>query len=127
MSYILPEGRIMILKQPISGRYGIPRLMAYITANSSRFGWDGVETISVITFNRFRTRCKIISCDKYGVTLTVRILHSGNFKVLLDDDLLPETINKSELESLMRYGTLSIDAKTFEKFRNGLNKSLKKS
>ena len=59
MSYILPEGRIMILKQPISGRYGIPRLMAYITANSSRFGWDGVETISVITFNRFRTRLRI--------------------------------------------------------------------
>ena len=57
----------------------------------------------------------------------MRILHSGNFKVLLDDDLLPDTINKSELESLMRYGTLSIDAKTFEKFRNGLNKSLKKS
>ncbi|MCI6906823.1 MAG: transposase [Succinatimonas sp.] len=109
MSYFLPEGKILIARQPVSGRFGVPRLMANLSANAAKYDWNGVDPINVITFNKFRDRCKIISYDRYGVTLTVRVLHSGRFKVMLDEGLIPSTINKSELEELMRTGTLSTE------------------
>ena len=50
---------------------------------------------------------KIFSVDSYGITYSVRILNEGTFKVILDNEILPERINKDILENLMLYGTTS--------------------
>ena len=49
MSYFLPEGKILIARQPVSGRFGIPRLIANLSANAAKYDWDGVEAINVLT------------------------------------------------------------------------------
>ncbi|MCI6905646.1 MAG: IS66 family insertion sequence element accessory protein TnpB [Succinatimonas sp.] len=105
-SAILPsEGRIVMVKEPVSGRFGVHKLMAHLTMNTYGTAWDGDETITLVTFNKKRTRMKILTADRFGITYSVRILNAGTFKVILGDELLCEHINKKTLENLIRYGT----------------------
>ena len=51
-SAILPsEGRIVMVKEPVSGRFGVHKLMAHLTMNTYGTAWDGDETITLVTFN----------------------------------------------------------------------------
>ena len=87
-SAILPsEGRIVMVKEPVSGRFGVHKLMAHLTMNTYGTAWDGDETITLVTFNKKRTRMKILTADRFGITYSVRILNAGT------------------LENLIRYGT----------------------
>ena len=55
-SAILPsEGRIVMVKEPVSGRFGVHKLMAHLTMNTYGTAWDGDETITLVTFNKKRT------------------------------------------------------------------------
>ena len=107
MSILPNDGRIIMVKEPVSGRFGIHKLLAHLTMNSYKTNWDGSESITLVTFNKNRTRMKIFSVDSYGITYSVRILNEGTFKVILDNEILPERINKDILENLMLYGTTS--------------------
>lgn len=104
MSILPKEGRIVMVLEPVNGRFGVHKMMAQLSTNSHGVNWDGEEVITVITFNRRRTRCKILTCDKYGVTYSVRILHTGLFSVKLEEGLIPRNISRTQLEELMNYG-----------------------
>lgn len=106
MMNLLGNGKIYLVKEPVSGRFGLPRLLAMLSQNTFNVRWNGMDEITVITFNRRRTRCSILHCDFAGIDRTVRQLNSGVFKVLLDDGLLPERITKEKLIRLLLDGTL---------------------
>ena len=71
MSILSGTGRIVLVREPVSGRFGLPRLLAKVSANAFRTNWHGTEEISVIVFNRKMTIAKIL---KYEISY-FRILH----------------------------------------------------
>ena len=95
MSILSQSGKIILVRQPVSGRFGIHRLMAMLSSNQLGVGWTGTEEISVVTFNAKRTICKILHIDAYGTDRT-----------LLQDDLLPVHLSRNELELLLNGGEL---------------------
>ena len=106
MSILSQSGKIILVRQPVSGRFGIHRLMAMLSSNQLGVGWTGTEEISVVTFNAKRTICKILHIDAYGTDCTTRILNYGKFRTLLQDDLLPVHLRRNELELLLNGGEL---------------------
>ena len=101
MGLIPSTGSVYLCREPVCGRFGIHRLLARLTTRELRVGWDGSAEITVVTFNRRRTICKILHVDAYGVDCTTRILNSGRFKVMLDEGSLPERLGREELEDLL--------------------------
>ena len=45
MSFLSSTGRIVLIKEPISGRFGMPRLLAKLASNSLKVNWDGEEEL----------------------------------------------------------------------------------
>lgn len=122
MSFLSSTGRIVLIKEPISGRFGMPRLLAKLTSNSLKVNWDGEEEITIITFNKRRSIAKILHLDHVGSDLTTRVLDHGLFKVVLDEEgqHLPQRITREQLERLFVDGTLEGD------FQNPLSAHLLK-
>lgn len=108
MSFLSSTGKIVLIKEPISGRFGMPRLMAKLASNSLRVNWDGESEITIITLNRKRSIAKVLHVDNVGTDLTTRVLNHGLFKVLLDEEgqHLPQRITREALERLFVDGTL---------------------
>lgn len=102
MPFSLPRtGRLLMCREPVCGRFGIHRLMAMLSTGGLKVGWNGSEEITVVTFNRRRTLCKILHADEWGVDCTTRILSSGTFKVMLETGSLPEAMTRETLEALL--------------------------
>lgn len=57
MSILSSTGKIVMVKEPVCGRFGIHRLMAMLTSNSLKISWNGIDEITVVTFNKRRTAC----------------------------------------------------------------------
>ena len=108
MSILPKDGRIIMILEPVSGRFGVHKLMAQLSSNALGTNWNGIEPITMVTFNKNRTRCKIISVDSHGVTYCVRILNVGTFDVTLAEGLSPRGINRTVLERLMLDGSYNI-------------------
>lgn len=109
MMDILGTGKIYLIKEPVCGRFGIQRLLAMLSQQAFGVAWDGTEEITIVTFNKRRTRCNILHCDFAGIDRTVRQLNSGTFKVLLQDGELPDRISKEDLRRLLLDGTIDGD------------------
>lgn len=72
-----------------------------LSTGGLKVGWNGSEEITVVTFNKRRTLCKILHADEWGVDCTTRILSSGTFKVMLETGSLPEAMTRETLEALL--------------------------
>ena len=107
MSILSSSGKIILVREPVCGRFGIHRLMAMLSSGALKVGWNGIEEISVITFNKRRTICKITHVDEWGVDCTTRILNTGAFHVMLEEGRLPVHLTRDEFENLLRNGTVS--------------------
>ena len=106
MSILSATGKIIMVQEPVSGRFGLQKLLAKLSSNAYGFNWNGSDEISLVTFNKKRTICKILHVDDTGVDCTTRILNHGNFKVLLDEGLIPRRLTREALERLIIDGTL---------------------
>lgn len=106
MEMLPKNGRIYVINKPISANYGIPTMLALLNANSLDVFWNGVEPITIISFNEKLTLCKIFIVDEHGITCAKRRLRVGRFKYLLRNNLLPTLIKRSELEKLLQTGTI---------------------
>ncbi len=106
MSILSSTGKIVMVKEPVCGRFGIHRLMAMLTSNSLKVSWNGIDEITVVTFNKRRTACKLLHIDVYGIDCTTRILNSGRFQVMLSENQIPVNLTRQELEQLLREGTV---------------------
>ena len=80
-------------------------LLAMLSSNSLNVHWNGIDEVTIVTFNKRKTICKILHIDPYGVDCTSRILNSGRFQVMLDEDLIPIHLTRDELEQLLLDGT----------------------
>ncbi|MGN0903354.1 MAG: hypothetical protein ACI4M9_08705 [Succinivibrio sp.] len=109
MAILSETGKIVMVRHPVCGRFGIPRLLSMLSSRQLDVCWDGVEEISIVLFNARRTMCKILHVDRFGVDVTNRILNTGRFKVYLEElenEAVPVILRRSELETLLREGTL---------------------
>ena len=106
MSILSATGKIIMVQEPVSGRFGLQKLLAKLSSNAYGVNWKGSDEISLVTFNKKRTICKILHVDDTGVDCTTRILNHGNFKVLLDEGLIPRRLTREALERLIIDGTL---------------------
>lgn len=108
MSILSQSGKIILVREPVCGRFGIHRLIAQLTSGALNVSWDGKSEITMITFNKKRTLCKILHIDDYGVDCTTRILNTGRFQVILDDckKLIPIHLTRNELEDLLTHGSV---------------------
>ena len=80
MSILSQSGKIILVREPVCGRFGIHRLIAQFTSGALNVSWDGKSEITMVTFNKKRTLCKILHIDDYGVDCTTRILNTGRFQ-----------------------------------------------
>ena len=48
MSILPNDGRIIMVKEPVSGRFGIHKLLAHLTMNTYKTNWDGSESITLV-------------------------------------------------------------------------------
>ena len=106
MSILSATGKIIMVQEPVSGRFGLQKLLAKLSSNAYGVNWNGSDEISLVTFNKKHTICKILHVDDTGVDCTTRILNHGNFKVLLDEGLIPRRLTREALERLIIDGTL---------------------
>ena len=106
MSILLGTGRIYMVREPVCGRFGMHRLLAMLSSNSLGVKWNGIDEISIVTFNKRRTICKILHVDNCGVDCTSRVLNSGRFQVMLEEDKIPIHLTRDELEKLLMEGTV---------------------
>lgn len=45
----IPQGcRLLLVKEPVSGRFGIPKLIAQLSYNKYNINWDGFSPIAVV-------------------------------------------------------------------------------
>lgn len=51
MSILSQTGKIILVKQPVNGRFGIHRLMAMLSSNQFGVFWNGTDEITIVTFN----------------------------------------------------------------------------
>ena len=107
MSILSATGRIVMVLSPINGRWGMHKLMAKLSTNEFGINWDPTKEITLVTFNRKRTLCKVLHVDQTGVDCTSRILNQGRFKIMLDENLVPRSLNREQLERLLTDGTIS--------------------
>ncbi len=105
MSILSSTGKILMVREPICGRFGIHKLMAMLSSGALNVKWNGLEEISVVTFNRRRSICKILHADEDGVDCTTRILNTGLFQIIFEDNALPVHLTRTELEELLRKGS----------------------
>lgn len=108
MSLLPTNGKIVVYNQPMNARYGLPRMMSFLTANSRLLGWNGFDPITVITFNAKLTICKILIVDEFGATCANRIRITGRFKHILAEGLIPLTIHREKLEQLLHTGSIGM-------------------
>ena len=106
MALLSSTGRIFLVLEPVSGRLGLPRLLARLSSNSFNIHWDGEAEITLITTNQRRNRLKILHIDSAGCDLTTRMLNHGTFKVLFADGCIPRNLTRGDLERLFVDGTL---------------------
>ncbi|SFS40607.1 hypothetical protein SAMN02910357_00581 [Succinivibrio dextrinosolvens] len=75
MSILSSTGKIVLIKEPVSGRFGMPRLMAKLASNSLKDNWDGESEITIITFNGKRSIAKVLKYEiSYFKTLQIVLL-----------------------------------------------------
>ena len=102
----LPQNmRIVLVREPVSGRFGMYRLLAQLSNNAFGVGWNGVDRIAVLTFNKKRTIATMIIVDSSGTSLVRRVLNSGRFDIELDEGKIPLSYTRSELEQLLGLDT----------------------
>ena len=63
MSILSGTGRIYMVREPVCGRFGMLRLLAMISSNSLGVKWNGIDEITVVTFNKRKTICKILKYE----------------------------------------------------------------
>lgn len=105
----LPDGHIVMVREPVDFRAGLRRLSMRLQANywkTDLYRNNGPEFTAVL-FNKSRTQCRIIKLGRFNRLMTVAELNEGRFQVPLDKDgkLVPEPITRSELERLLLDGT----------------------
>lgn len=106
---LLPkDGKIVLIHEPVSARYGAPRMLDLLYSNYFDFYWNGVEQLTIITFNESLSICKIFNIDAYGHTCATRRLKKGRFRQMLFEGRLPTTISRRALEKLLTEGTISL-------------------
>ncbi len=57
------DGKIVLIHEPVSARYGAPRMLDLLYSNYFDFYWNGVEQLTIITFNESLSICKIFNID----------------------------------------------------------------
>lgn len=103
---ILGSGPVYLVRTPVSGNWGIPRLSALLSGGTLGIpAPDAQGEVCVVFVTRSLTRLKILHVDDCGVSLTTRILWSRRFRVALSDSSAPLTITRGQLRRLILDGT----------------------
>lgn len=106
MAILSDTGRIYMVREPICGRFGIHRLLAMLSSGALNVRWNGIDEITVISFNKKRSLCKLLHIDEYGVDCTSRILNTGIFQVVFSDNSIPVHLTREELENILKHGSI---------------------
>ena len=77
MSILSATGKIIMVQEPVSGRFGLQKLLAKLSSNAYGVNWNGSDEISLVTFNKKRTICKILHVDDFIKNSQLR--HYNNF------------------------------------------------
>ena len=64
MSILSGTGKIYMVREPVCGRFGIHRLLAMLSSNSLNVHWNGIDEVTIVTFNKRKTICKILHIDQ---------------------------------------------------------------
>ncbi len=75
MSILSGTGKIYMVREPVCGRFGIHRLLAMLSSNSLNVHWNGIDEVTIVTFNKRKTICKVLKYEiSYLSTLQMLLL-----------------------------------------------------
>ena len=95
MSILSGTGRIYMVREQVCGRFGMHRLLAMISSNSLGVKWNGINEITVVTFNKRKTICKIL---KYEISyLSILAIDLLLLKVIIVISSSPSQLTFKEL------------------------------
>lgn len=104
------RGRIVMVRRPVDGRWGIRRLFAALTSGTElglTYDLLSREEIWVVTFSVQRKTMRILHVDEWGYSLITRVLYGRSlFRVMLDKGAMDTLrLTRGQLRRLVLDGT----------------------
>ena len=105
-SELFKSGKIYLIRTPINGNYGIPRLNGLVMGGKIGISLeDRMEEIYVVFVTKNLSRIKILHIDEVGISLTTRLLFNLKFRIMLEDESEPLQLNREQLRRLVLDGS----------------------
>lgn len=98
---------IFLIKKPVSGRYGAPRILSMLLGGCFEIPYikDNLQELYIVLFTKNRKLMFVFHTDFFGHDLTKRRLCEGRFKIQLEESYNPEKISRDQLKRLLIDGT----------------------
>ncbi len=112
------RSRLLILRKPVDGRWGLASLYNKVVAGTLGIKWDEREEITVAMFPKNHASMMVFHADDAGVDLLRRTLYGKRFSHILEKVENPqhaEPVTYEELMELFSTGTIKRESLNFKK------------
>jgi len=105
------SGKIYLIRTPVSGRYGLPKLHGMVTSGvlGIEVNPDSTEEMYFIFVTKTLKTLMILHIDEAGIDFTKRILFNRRFRIMLKDKANPIDLTREQLKRLVLDGTYEGD------------------
>lgn len=109
-SALFARGRVLLVRTPIDGRFGINKLYCLPAGGALNIAFDPDEEseIWIVTVTRNRKRLRILHADEQGMTLIIRMLWGTSKFMAVFDDKHPQPLTSSQLRELILTGSYEL-------------------
>lgn len=101
-------GKIYLIRTPVSGNAGIPKLHGLVMGGTLGIDYDPVKNFEESYFvfvSRNLKYLMILHIDDTGITLIKRILFNRRFRIMLEDHSQPLVLSREQMKRLVLDGT----------------------
>ncbi len=109
---IFNTGKIYLIRTPVSGNCGIPKLHGLILSGALGLDFNPATSMEECYFVFVTRNLKyllILHLDDVGITLIKRVLFNRRFKIILSDDSKPLNLTREQIKRLVLDGTYQGD------------------
>ncbi len=105
---IFNTGKIYLIRTPVSGNCGIPKLHGLILGGTLGLDFNPATSLEESYFVFVTRNFKyllILHLDEVGITLIKRVLFNRRFRIMLEDEAKPLNLTREQMKRLVLDGT----------------------
>lgn len=105
---IFNTGKIYLIRTPVSGNSGIPKLYGLILGGTLGLDYNpatAYEECYFVFVSRNLKYLMILHLDDTGITLIKRVLFNRRFRIMLEDQAKPLNLTREQMKRLVLDGT----------------------